>query len=109
MFEPFNRMKFSQFSSYVDQMRAGVKYFVEQRGKKSVCVMYQDTDFGRDVLAGAVLQTQGCSMLFIDAPPGSSIASGKQRSRVECLTRCLPGYRPICVHLRSFAVENLSH
>src|SRR5271169_265019 len=82
MFEPFNRLKFSQYSSYVDQMRAGVKYFVEQRGKKSVCVMYQDTDFGRDVLAGAVLQTQGCSMLFIDAPPGSSIASGKQRSRV---------------------------
>ena len=34
MFEPFHKLKFSQYSSYVDQMRAGVKYFVEQRGKK---------------------------------------------------------------------------
>ena len=56
MFEPFNRLKFSQFSSYVDQMRAGVKYFVERRGKNAVCAMYQDTDFGKDVLAGATLQ-----------------------------------------------------
>ena len=34
MYEPYNKLKFSQTSSYVDQMRAGVKYFVEQRGKK---------------------------------------------------------------------------
>jgi branched-chain amino acid transport system substrate-binding protein len=58
MYEPFNRLKFSQYSSYVDQVRAGVKYFVEQRGKKAVCAMYQDTDFGKDVLAGAVMQTE---------------------------------------------------
>jgi branched-chain amino acid transport system substrate-binding protein len=58
MFEPFHRLKFSQFASYVDQIRAGVKYFIEQRGKKAVCVMYQDTDFGKDVLAGAQMQTE---------------------------------------------------
>ena len=34
MYEPYHRLKFSQTSSYVDQMRAGIKYFVEQRGKK---------------------------------------------------------------------------
>ena len=56
MYEPYHRLKFSQTSSYVDQMRAGVKYFVEQRGKKTICVMYQDTDFGKDVLAGVTLQ-----------------------------------------------------
>src|ERR1700733_12401029 len=58
MYEPFNHLKFSQTSSYVDQMRAGVKYFVEQRGKKTICIMYQDTDFGKDVLAGVTLQTE---------------------------------------------------
>ena len=52
MYEPYNKLKWSQFASYYDQMRAGVKYFVEQRGKKMVCAMYQDTDFGKDVLAG---------------------------------------------------------
>ena len=59
MFEPFHKLKFSQYSSYVDQMRAGVKYFVEQRGKKTICAMYQDTDFGKDVLAGAHAADRG--------------------------------------------------
>ena len=62
MYEPFHKLKFSQYSSYVDQMRAGVKYFVEQRGKKVICAMYQDTDFGKDVLAGAVMQTEAMGM-----------------------------------------------
>jgi branched-chain amino acid transport system substrate-binding protein len=65
MFEPFNRLKFSQYSSYVDQVRAGVKYFVEQRGKKAICAMYQDTDFGKDVLAGAVQQTEAMKMQVV--------------------------------------------
>jgi branched-chain amino acid transport system substrate-binding protein len=58
MYEPYHRLKFSQTSSYVDQMRAGVKYFVEQRGKKVICLMYQDTDFGKDVLAGVTQQAE---------------------------------------------------
>jgi branched-chain amino acid transport system substrate-binding protein len=65
MFEPFHKLKFSQYSSYVDEMRAGVKYFVEQRGKKAICAMYQDTDFGKDVLAGAVLQTEAMGMKLV--------------------------------------------
>jgi branched-chain amino acid transport system substrate-binding protein len=65
MYEPFNKLKFSQTSSYVDQMRAGVKYFVEKRGKKAVCLMYQDTDFGKDVMAGVVLQTEAENLKII--------------------------------------------
>src|SRR5215467_15740437 len=65
MYEPFHRLKFSQYSSYVDQMRAGVKYFVEQRGRKAVCAMYQDTDFGKDVLAGTVQQTEAMDMKVV--------------------------------------------
>ena len=56
MYEPLNRYKFGQFSSYYDQMRAGVKYFVEKKGKTKIGSMYEDTDFGRDVHAGAVAQ-----------------------------------------------------
>ena len=58
MYEPFNRLKFGQFASYYDQMRTGIKYFVEQKGKKRICAMYQDTDFGRDVLAGVIEQAK---------------------------------------------------
>lgn len=62
MYEPFNRLKFGQFASYYDQMRAAVKYFVEQRGKKVIGSMYQDTDFGRDVHAGVVAQLKAMGL-----------------------------------------------
>ena len=62
MYEPFNRMKFGQVASYYDEMRAGVKYFVEKKGKKTVCAMTQDSDFGRDVLAGATEQLAAMKM-----------------------------------------------
>jgi branched-chain amino acid transport system substrate-binding protein len=67
MYEPYHRLKFSQTSSYVDQMRAGVKYFVEQRGRKSICIMYQDTDFGKDVLAGVQLQAEAENLKIVAA------------------------------------------
>lgn len=62
MYEPFNRLKFGQFASYYDQMRACVKYFVAHRGKKTVGSIYQDTDFGRDVHAGVVAQLKAMGL-----------------------------------------------
>ena len=43
-------------------MRAGVKFFVEQKGKKRICAMYQDTDFGKDVFAGVREQTEAMGL-----------------------------------------------
>jgi branched-chain amino acid transport system substrate-binding protein len=62
MYEPYNKLKFAQFASYYDEMRAAVKYFAEKRGRKKFCVMYQDSDFGKDVLAGVVAQTKAMGM-----------------------------------------------
>jgi branched-chain amino acid transport system substrate-binding protein len=62
MFEPFNKYKFGQFSSYYDQMRSGVKHFASTKGIKVVGAMYQDTDFGRDVLAGAQAQVEAMNL-----------------------------------------------
>jgi branched-chain amino acid transport system substrate-binding protein len=53
MYEPFHHLKFGLASSYYDQMRSGVKYFVEKKGKQRLCAMYQDTDFGKDLMSGA--------------------------------------------------------
>ena len=53
MYEPLHHLKFGLASSYYDQIRAGVKLFVQQRGKKTICAMSEDTDFGRDVMDGA--------------------------------------------------------
>jgi branched-chain amino acid transport system substrate-binding protein len=62
MYEPFNKYKFGQFASYYDQMRAGVKHFATTKGIKVVGVMYQDTDYGRDVLAGAQAQVEAMGL-----------------------------------------------
>jgi branched-chain amino acid transport system substrate-binding protein len=62
MYEPLNHLKFGLAASYYDQMRAGVKLFVDQHGKKVVCAMSQDTDFGRDVIDGAKDQLKAMNM-----------------------------------------------
>jgi branched-chain amino acid transport system substrate-binding protein len=56
MYEPFHRLKFYGAASYVDQIRAGIQYFVSKKGKKALCAMYQDTDFGKEVLDGVQMQ-----------------------------------------------------
>ena len=58
MYEPFDRLKFYGAASYVDQMRSAIYYFVKEKGKKAVCVMYQDTDFGKEIVVGAEMQTK---------------------------------------------------
>ena len=62
MYEPFHKYKFGQFASYYDQMRAGVKWFAENKGKKVIGSMYQDTDFGKDVHAGVVAQIEAMKL-----------------------------------------------
>jgi branched-chain amino acid transport system substrate-binding protein len=62
MYEPLNHLKFGLGSSYYDQVRAGVKYFVEKRHKQKVCMMAQDTDFGRDVTDGVKDQLKAENM-----------------------------------------------
>ena len=56
MYEPHHKLKFGLLSSYYDQMRSAVKYLVDKKGKKAICAMSQDTDFGRDLMAGVYEQ-----------------------------------------------------
>ena len=53
MYEPLHRLKYSFAATYYDQMRAGVKYIVKLKGFKKVCTLYQDDDFGLEVMRGA--------------------------------------------------------
>jgi branched-chain amino acid transport system substrate-binding protein len=66
MYEPFHRLKFYGAASYVDQIRAGMNHFVKEKGKKSVCVMYQDTDFGKEILEGAELQAKKLNVKLVE-------------------------------------------
>ena len=65
MYEPFHHLKFGLAASYYDQMRSGVKLFVEQHGKKKFCSMSQDTDFGRDVIDGARDQLKAMNLALV--------------------------------------------
>lgn len=56
MVVPFRPLMFTARGVYYDEIRAGVRYFVEERGAESICVMYQDSDYGNEILDAATDQ-----------------------------------------------------
>ncbi len=66
MAEPFHKLKFYGAATYVDQVRAGINYFVTKKGKKSLCAMYQDTDFGKEVLDGVQAQADRMKLKIVE-------------------------------------------
>nr|WP_315473945.1 ABC transporter substrate-binding protein [uncultured Rhodoferax sp.] len=52
MYEPFHKLKYSYAAPYYDQMRLAVPKLVKEKAAKKVCTLYQDDDFGLEVLKG---------------------------------------------------------
>ena len=65
MTEPFRKKVFAARGIYYDEIRAGVKYFVEQRGAEKVCAIYQDSDYGIEILEGAQDQLAAMGMELV--------------------------------------------
>ncbi len=53
MYDPFHRLKYSFAATYYDQMRVAVPMLVKEKGAKKACIMYQDDEFGLEVMRGA--------------------------------------------------------
>jgi branched-chain amino acid transport system substrate-binding protein len=53
MYEPLHKLKYALFASYYDQMRLGVPKLAKEKNAGKVCAIYQDDDFGVEVLKGA--------------------------------------------------------
>ncbi len=53
MYEPFHRLKYSFAATYYDQMRTVAPRLAKEKGAKKVCTMYQDDEFGLEVMRGA--------------------------------------------------------
>ena len=53
MYEPHHRLKYSFASTYYDQVRLAAPKLVKEKGAKKVCTIYQDDEFGLEVLRGA--------------------------------------------------------
>jgi branched-chain amino acid transport system substrate-binding protein len=53
MYEPFHKLKYSFAATYFDQMRLAAPQLVKEKNAKKVCTMYQDDEFGLEVMRGA--------------------------------------------------------
>jgi branched-chain amino acid transport system substrate-binding protein len=64
MYEPFHKLKYSFAATYYDQMRTALPALVKEKGAKKVCAIYQDDDFGLEVVRGADegLKSMGMTM-----------------------------------------------
>ena len=61
MYEPYHRLKYSFAATYFDQMRIATPKLVKEKNAKKICTMYQDDEFGLEVMRGgeAGLKTLG--------------------------------------------------
>ncbi|MFZ4651422.1 MAG: ABC transporter substrate-binding protein [Rubrivivax sp.] len=61
MYDPFHRLKYSFAVPYFDQMKLMVPRLVKEKSAKKVCTIYQDDEFGLEVMRGgeAGLKTLG--------------------------------------------------
>ena len=66
MYEPLNRLKFAFTVPYYDQMRTWLPKMVKEKGYKKVCAIYQDDEFGLEVLRGAEAGLKTLSMEMVE-------------------------------------------
>jgi branched-chain amino acid transport system substrate-binding protein len=66
MYEPFHKLKYSYAATYYDQMRNAVPKLVTEKGAKKVCTMYQDDDFGLEILKGGEAGLKTINMEFAE-------------------------------------------
>ena len=61
MYEPFHKLKYSFAATYYDQIRTALPKLAKDKSAKKICTMYQDDEFGLEVMRGgeAALKTMG--------------------------------------------------
>ncbi|MBL8371662.1 MAG: ABC transporter substrate-binding protein [Burkholderiaceae bacterium] len=53
MYEPTHKLKYAMLSTYYDQMRIAAPRLIKEKNAKKPCAIYQDDEFGLEVLRGA--------------------------------------------------------
>ena len=89
MFDPFHELKFTSGSTYYDQIRTGIKFLVDQNNRSKVCVLYEDTDYGQEILDAAYDQLEEMNMPLIETasakPTDTDFSSQiKKLQNAEC-------------------------
>jgi len=89
MYEPHHKLKFANLAPYYGNVRAGLKYFVEKKGKERVCMMYQDTDFGLETSEAVQDQLKAMDMELVaetthKASETNFVGAISQLRKAEC-------------------------
>jgi branched-chain amino acid transport system substrate-binding protein len=66
MYEPFHKLKYSFAATYFDQVRLAVPKLVKEKNVRKVCTIYQDDDFGLEVLRGSEAGLKAIGMEFAE-------------------------------------------
>ena len=66
MYEPFHKLKYSFAATYYDQMRTSLPKLVKDKNAKKVCILYQDDDFGLEVMRGAEAGLKSLGMELVE-------------------------------------------
>lgn len=66
MYEPFHKLKFAFSPPYYDQMRMMVPLLAKQNNYQRVCALYQDDEFGLEVLRGAEAGLKAAGMSLVE-------------------------------------------
>ncbi len=64
-FEPFHKLKFSMSNPYPNTTRIGIEQMLKMKPYKRVAILYQDDEYGHDVVRGAdsALKSAGLSLV----------------------------------------------
>jgi branched-chain amino acid transport system substrate-binding protein len=66
MYDPFHRLKYAFAATYYDQVRAALPKLVRERNVKKVCIIYQDDEFGLEVMRGGETALKTMNMQFAE-------------------------------------------
>ena len=65
MFEPFHKLKFAAYTPYPESTRFGLKELLK-KGYKRVAILYQDDDFGLEILNGTEAALKEANMALVE-------------------------------------------
>ncbi|MEZ0307678.1 MAG: ABC transporter substrate-binding protein [Ramlibacter sp.] len=66
LYEPLHKLKFSNAATYYDQMRIAAPRLAKDRNIGKACIIYQDDDFGTEVLKGAEAGLKTIGKTFVE-------------------------------------------
>ena len=66
MYEPIDRLKWAYAATYYDQIRLTAPTLIKEKNAQKVCAIYQDDDFGQEVLQGAEDGLKGMGMTLTE-------------------------------------------